>query len=108
MESTPESNLTPIQERAAELLAQGHSSRDVARQLDVSEQTIGRWKKIPAFLAAVAEAGEGIDAALRAEMAALSSDIRLGKQEALTVVRRHLQSDNPVTALRAAEILLKA
>jgi transposase-like protein len=101
-------DLTPIQERAAVLLAGGHSARDVARQLDVTEQTIGRWRKLPAFIAALAAAGEAFDADARVEMAAFSNEPRQGKQEALTSLRGHLKSDNAVYALRAAEILLKA
>jgi len=45
--------LTPIQHRAVELLAAGMRIKAVARRLCVDERTVYRWKKQPAFVAAI-------------------------------------------------------
>ena len=80
---------------------------EVARQLGVTEQTIGRWRKQDAFTDAVAAAGQGIDATIKAQVESSASLMLECKNEALNVVRRHLHSDNPSVALKAAELLLK-
>lgn len=107
MEATLEHELTPIQQRAAVLLAQGLSAREVARRLDIDDHTISRWKRDPAFMAAIAAAGEAIDASIRAELAEFGADLRRAKGEALAALREILRAEDPADRLRAADILLK-
>jgi transposase-like protein len=107
MKKTGTRSISVVQERAALLLAKGARSREVARQLGVTEQTIGRWRKQDAFTDAVAAAGQGIDATIKAQVESSASLMLECKNEALDVVRRHLHSDNPSVALKAAELLLK-
>lgn len=52
--------LTPRQRLAVDLLARGHKVRHVARQLNVTEQTIHYYKKHPAVIAAITRAQEEI------------------------------------------------
>jgi len=46
--------LTPSQLKAAELLSEGRTQADVARQLGIATKTVERWKKKPEFQQAVA------------------------------------------------------
>ena len=48
-------NLNEIQLLAVQLVAQGRSGREIAKQLSVTEETISRWKKQPIFIARVNE-----------------------------------------------------
>lgn len=38
---------------AVQLVAQGRSGKEIAKELSVTEETISRWKKQPAFIALV-------------------------------------------------------
>ena len=40
---------------AVQLVAQGRSGKEIAQELSVTEETISRWKKQPAFIALVNE-----------------------------------------------------
>ncbi len=46
-------NLNESQLLAVQLVAQGRSGREIAKQLGVTEETVSRWKKQPAFIAMV-------------------------------------------------------
>lgn len=48
-------NLNENQLLAVQLVAQGKSGREIAKQLSVTEETISRWKKQPIFIASVNE-----------------------------------------------------
>ena len=48
---SPDSSLTPSQIRAAELLTMGKISKDVAKIVGVTPETISKWKQKPAFRA---------------------------------------------------------
>ena len=48
-------NLNENQLLAVQLVAQGRSGREIAKQLSVTEETISRWKKQPIFIARVNE-----------------------------------------------------
>ena len=48
-------NLNENQLLAVQLVAQGRSGREIAKQLSVTEETISRWKKQPIFIASVNE-----------------------------------------------------
>lgn len=40
---------------AVQLVAQGRSGKEIAQELSVTEETVSRWKKQPAFIALVNE-----------------------------------------------------
>ncbi len=46
-------NLNENQLLAVQLVAQGKSGKEIAKELSVTEETISRWKKQPAFIALV-------------------------------------------------------
>ena len=48
-------NLNENQLLAVQLVVQGRSGREIAKQLSVTEETISRWKKQPIFIASVNE-----------------------------------------------------
>ena len=48
-------NLNENQLLAVQLVAQGRSGREIAKQISVTEETISRWKKQPIFIASVNE-----------------------------------------------------
>ena len=48
-------NLNENQLLAVQLVAQGKSGKEIAKALSVTEETISRWKKQPAFIALVNE-----------------------------------------------------
>ena len=54
--SSPEKTLSLKQRQAALLLARGKKIADAAQEVKVHESTIDRWKKDPAFLAAIRQA----------------------------------------------------
>ena len=62
-------NLNENQLLAVQLVAQGKSGREIAKQLSVTEETISRWKKQPIFIASVNEIlgqlSEGIQQKMR-------------------------------------------
>src|SRR5688572_20354567 len=49
-----QSGLTPRQVAAARLLVLGRTGREVARELDVEEHTISRWRRVPGFASEIA------------------------------------------------------
>ena len=46
-------NLNENQLLAVHLVAQGRSGKEIAQELSVTEETVSRWKKQPAFIALV-------------------------------------------------------
>src|SRR6056300_684017 len=46
-------NLNENQLLAVQLVAQGRSGKEIAQELSVTEETVSRWKKQPAFIAQV-------------------------------------------------------
>ena len=62
-------NLNENQLLAVQLVAQGRSGKEIAKQLSVTEETISRWKKQPIFIASVNEIlgqlSEGIQQKMR-------------------------------------------
>jgi transposase-like protein len=84
---------------AVELLVQGVSQTDVARQLGVHRTTVYRWRKDPFFVAQLeARRGELIDSLLDLQL--LGSRIGMGKLLEL------VESTNDSIALRAATALV--
>lgn len=90
-----EDGLTDQQRRGAELAAAGWSGADIARELQVRPETVSRWRKLPAWQAAV----DGILSEAREAIGARVMDLSeraLDELEAL-VSYRH----NPSIRLRA-------
>jgi transcriptional regulator len=52
--------LTPAQQRAAQLLGQGWKQKTVAAELDTTDKSIQRWKKLPGFAALVKQARDRV------------------------------------------------
>src|SRR5437867_1200794 len=59
-------DLSPAQSQAATLMGLGHRQREVARLLDVANETVCRWQRIPAFKLAVCEAQRELIETIRA------------------------------------------
>jgi hypothetical protein len=92
-------------QRAMQLVACGVSVTMAARAVDVSRETVSRWKSgagRPMLEAARAEA----DAQLRAEMGDQVRALRGSIAAAIRELRRALKSNDPRVRLRAAEEIL--
>jgi len=94
------SELSPIQQIAAVLLASGKTARDVAKEIDVTPETISHWRKITSFQALINDLKwEALNSA-RDEMQALTS-------KAVSTLKDVMQNGKTDTArLNAAEIVL--
>ncbi|MBC6480022.1 MAG: hypothetical protein GDA56_21810 [Hormoscilla sp. GM7CHS1pb] len=57
--------MSEIQQEVAELLATGHTTREIASMMGLSELTIARWRQQPEFFAAVNNLLKHNDSALR-------------------------------------------
>lgn len=57
--------MSEIQQQVAQLLATGHTAREIANKMRLSELTIARWKQQPEFVAAVNNILKENDNALR-------------------------------------------
>ncbi|WPL11366.1 MULTISPECIES: hypothetical protein [Thiorhodovibrio] len=90
-----EDGLTDQQRRGAELAAAGWSGVDIAGELNVRPETVSRWRKLPAWQAAV----DGILSEARAVIGSRVLDLseRALDQLELLVEYRH----NPTIRLRA-------
>jgi hypothetical protein len=94
------SELKPIQEKAAVLLASGKTARDVAKEVDVTPETISHWRQIASFRALEHKLKwEALNSA-RDEMQALTS-------KAVSTLKDVMQNGKTDAArLKAAEIVL--
>ena len=94
------SELTPIQQKAVVLLVLGKTAREVAKELDVSPETISHWRQNATFKALVNELNwEALNHA-RDQMRALTS-------KAVWTVKDVMQNGKTDAArLKAAEIVL--
>jgi uncharacterized protein YjcR len=52
-------SLTPMQQKAIALLAQGHRGVSVAEKLGIVPETISRWHRLPSFEAALNQSRSG-------------------------------------------------
>lgn len=86
-------SLTPVQRMAAEMLGSGMKRKDVAQHVKVHEETITKWKRVPAFREMVGLAAE-----------AFIEDMRL---KALDVFAQHLEDGDKRIAQQAAGQVLK-
>ena len=89
--------LTSTQKKAVELMAKGYSREMIANALEVSNPTIGNWKKLPHFKTALAEA---------INFKAESSNYKLHDlfRKALEEVEGLMQDRNPHIRLGAARL----
>ncbi|MCD8485387.1 MAG: helix-turn-helix domain-containing protein [Desertifilum sp.] len=85
--------LSEIQQRVALLLATGHTAREVAQKMGLSEVTIHRWRQQPEFVAAV----RGI---LKQNKQALNERLNNLAIKALEVLEAIIDDPNASTADR--------
>lgn len=91
--------LTPTQERACSLLASGAKTAEVAKKLDVPEQTIYLWQKQTTFVCYYNKQRSVI------KNAAVQSLFGL-MDEAVTAIRESLNSTNESVRLKAASYII--
>lgn len=85
--------LTPKQDRAVGLLLAGKSGTEAAAEVGVRRETVSRWRKLPAFAAALAEGRAALVEYRREVTAALIDD-------SLRVVREAVGGGDVPTAAR--------
>ena len=98
--SSPGEDLSTAQSRAIELLLQGFSDVDVARQVGVDRTTIFRWRRKQAFRKDLARQRKLL---LRQSIKRLQSLL----EPAIDILHRQISGTDDKTALRAASILLR-
>ena len=87
--------LTPVQERAAIMLASGSSVVSVAEELKVSRGTIYEWRKLITFKCYINAQNRDYIDGIRGGIMSLAD-------EAIAAIRDRLHSDNETTRLKAA------
>ncbi len=93
--------LNETQQIAIQLLASGKSCTAVAKELDVSKETVSRWKQLPEFRAGINILVEEAREAIRSKMIKLASN-------ALEVIESDLQAqDDPARRSKAAYRILQ-
>ncbi len=101
MKKSKESELSPIHERAVDLLLSGRSGRETAEELGVRQETVSTWRNhFPAFQAELRRRREELREASRMRLESSAS-------KALAVLEGELDSDEARYRIRSAEILLK-
>ena len=90
-----ESGLSAQQWQTVALLVAGKRGVDVAAELDISPETISRWRAMPAFVAA-------LNVAVRDSYNACVGDVRSVAKDAVTVLRESLSSGDERIRLSAA------
>lgn len=90
-----ENGLTAQQWQAVQLLVAGRRQVDVAKELDVTEETLSRWKALPTFTAA-------LHLAVRDAYESNLGTVRESAREALDVLRDLLKSQDEKVRLQAA------
>lgn len=87
--------LTPLQERAAIMLASGSSVVSVAEELKVSKGTIYQWRRLITFTCYLNEQKKDFVDTIKGGVMSLAD-------EAIAAIRDSLRSDNEATRLKAA------
>lgn len=87
--------LTPLQERAAILLASGDSVVSVAEELRISRGTLYEWRKLVTFKCYMSEQNKDYIDSVKGGIMSLAD-------EAIGAIRDSLHSDNEQTRLKAA------
>jgi transposase-like protein len=92
-------NLSPQQQRAVTLLIATGDPSATAKTVGVSEVTLRRWRRAPAFTEALRDAGR--------RSAAEASNMLLGAQVvAVSALREVLATGSPALRVRAARAIL--
>jgi len=92
-------SLSPLQAKAAAALLTARTDGEAAAKAGVSPRSLARWKLLPAFQAAMAEARRE---ALRETV----GHLQLATGEALAKLRALLDHENPFVALQAAQTIV--
>lgn len=96
------SALTPLQRRAVKMVAMGRPFRVIARELEIGETTIHRWKKEkPEFNFAVEQE-------LRALEQLADDELRSAFPVAVTNARRLLSCQNESVELGASRLVIES
>lgn len=90
-----ETGLTPLQERAAIMLASGSSVVSVAEELNISKGTLYQWRRLVTFTCYQNEQKKDYLDTIRGGVMSLAD-------EAIAAIRDSLHSDNEATRLKAA------
>jgi transposase-like protein len=124
-EETGMTVLTPQQWQAIGLLVSGKRQSEIARELDISEETLSRWRNSPIYGAALNQAVRDsysstmglvrdsiADAVMAIRGCLQSEDDRVRLQAALALVKIHLQLDSaalalPTTPAKVADVQLR-
>lgn len=92
--------LSAQQWQAVAMLVAGKRQVDVAQQLDVTQETVSRWRNSPTFAAAV-------NAGVRESYTAVVGEVRDASVDAVRVLRDCLQSEDERLRLQAALATLR-
>jgi transcriptional regulator with XRE-family HTH domain len=94
------SGLSHSQNLAIEILLTGKRDREVADMVGTSRQTINEWRRNSQF-------SDELDRRRRELFAETHKRLQQLSDKALNVLETNLDSDNPIIAVRAAQLLLK-
>lgn len=95
-----DAGLTAQQWQAVALLVAGKKQVDVAEELDVTQETVSRWRNSPVFAAAV-------NAGVRESYTAMIGDVRDARTDAMRVLRECMRSEDERLRLSAALATLR-
>ena len=96
----PRRDLTSPQIRAIDLMLQGLSDAEVARQLRVDRTTVFRWRKSENF-------ARQLDAQRQALLQQSTARLQTLLDPALDILQKQLQNSDPKIQVRAAAILVR-
>jgi hypothetical protein len=99
-EETGATALSPQQWQAIGLLVAGKRQADIAREIDVSEETLSRWRNSPIYAAA-------LNQAVRDSYSSTIGLVRDAVADAVMAIRGCLQSEDDRVRLAAALALVK-
>lgn len=100
--------LSPKQEQAAVLDAQGHSREEIAKVIGVSSRTVATYRSLPTYQARRDELAERHTGELESSLVALREKILVGAQQAVDALIGVLSSaEDDSDVVKAAEVLLK-
>ncbi len=99
-EQTGAAVLSPLQWQAIGLLVAGKRQADIAREIDVSEESLSRWRNSPIYAAA-------LNQAVRDSYSSTIGLVRDAVADAVMAIRGCLQSEDDRVRLAAALALVK-
>lgn len=92
--------LSPQQWQAIQFLVAGKRQVEVSKELNVTQETVSRWRSSPLFAAA-------LNIALRDSYQATIGELREAKTDAIRVLRDLLDNRQPRIRLSAAQAILR-